>query len=82
MISLNEKQYTELTENLKDTINNPDFKATYQKMHTPWHRRYKKVRPNDICPFCASGKKFKKCKCFKKYNNTPIYSVNYEDNKS
>lgn len=32
-------------------------------MHTPWKRRFDKVRPNDICPFCGSGKKIKKCNC-------------------
>ena len=67
---------------LKEIIDNPEFKATYQKMHTPWHRRYRKIRPNEICPFCNSGKKFKNCDCKKAlgYKNTPIYSVNYENN--
>lgn len=78
MISLNEKQYTELTENFKDTINDPEFQKMYQKMHTPWHRRFRKISPNEVCPFCDSGVKFKKCRCEKSenYHNTPIYSVN------
>lgn len=65
-------------EGLKSITDNPDFKAMYQKMHTPWHRRFRKIGPNEICPFCDSGKKFKKCDCKKSqnYHNTPIYSVN------
>lgn len=26
----------------------------------------KKVNRNEICPYCDSGKKFKKCKCYNK----------------
>lgn len=49
-------------------------------MHTPWKRRYRKISTNEVCPFCDSGKKFKKCNCTKAigYKNTPILTVNYE----
>ena len=56
---------------LKEIIDNPEFKATYQKMHTPWINKYKNIRPNDPCP-CGSGKKFKKC-CMYKLNDMEKY---------
>lgn len=52
---VNEKQY----EALKGITEDPDFQKMWKKMHTPWKRRFDKVRPNDICPFCGSGKKIK-----------------------
>lgn len=80
----------EIKEEIEDTINkmstpngfqelieSEDFQRLYQKMHTPWKRRGEKINRNDICPFCNSGKKFKNCECYEKYNNTPIYTVNY-----
>ena len=62
---------------LKSITDNPDFQRMYAKMHTPWHRRADKVRRNDICPFCDSGKKFKNCECYEKYKHTPRYTINY-----
>lgn len=59
MIMVNEKQY----EALKGITEDPDFQKMWKKMHTPWKRRFDKVRPNDICLFCGSGKKIKKCNC-------------------
>ena len=76
MIMVNEKQY----EALKGITEDPDFQKMWKKMHTPWKRRYRKISPNEVCPFCSSGKKFKKCTCTKAigYKNTPILTVNYE----
>lgn len=62
---------------LQELIESEDFQRLYQKMHTPWKRRAEKISRNDICPFCDSGKKFKKCECYEKYNNTPLYTINY-----
>lgn len=62
---------------LKSITDNPDFQKMYAKMHTPWHRRGPKIGRNEICPFCDSGKKFKKCGCYEKYKNTPQYTINY-----
>lgn len=69
-----------MDKDLNDIIKTKEFKDMYQKMHTPWKRRYRKISPNEVCPFCDSGKKFKKCTCTKAigYKNTPILTVNYE----
>ena len=63
-------------ETLKSFTKDPEFQHMWAKMHTPWKRRYRKIRPNEICPFCNSGLKFKKCKCFESYANTPVYTIN------
>lgn len=65
-------------DDLKAVMDSPEFQRMYAKMHTPWHRRSKKLNRNSICPFCNSGKKFKNCECYEKYKNTPIYTINYE----
>lgn len=62
---------------LKSLIESEEFQKMYAKMHTPWKRRYDKIRRNEICPFCDSGKKFKNCECYEKYKSTPIYTINY-----
>ena len=49
-----------------------------RKAHTPWRRATIKVGRNDICPFCNSGKKFKKCDCYNKYRSLPKYTINYD----
>ena len=63
--------------NFDELVNSPEFQRMYQKMHTPWKRRANKVGRNDICPFCNSGKKFKNCECYEKYNSAALYTVNY-----
>lgn len=35
----------------------------------PLVRQYTKLRRNIVCPFCSSGKKFKKCECYERYLN-------------
>ena len=50
-----------------------DWAEMYQKMHTPFKREYRKVRRNEICPFCDSGLKFKHCECFQKYGEQLSY---------
>lgn len=55
-----------------------EFERIYRKMHTPWHRRYRKISRNEVCPFCDSGKKFKNCECYEQYINTPIYTINHD----
>lgn len=62
---------------LQGIMENQDFQKMYAKMHTPWHRRGPKIGRNETCPFCDSGKKFKKCGCYEKYKNTPQYTINY-----
>lgn len=53
-------------EGFKGILENEDFGRMWMKMHTPWVRRNKKVYRNDICPYCDSGLKYKKCECYKK----------------
>lgn len=67
-------------EGFEEFFNSPEFQKMYAKMHTPWRRRYEKIGRNDVCPFCNSGKKFKNCECYEKYNNTPKYTINYGKN--
>ena len=64
---LSEEQLSQISE---ETIHN------YLKMHTPWRRRNKKVYRNDICPYCNSGLKFKKCECYEKEKSVPKYTIN------
>ena len=49
---------------IKEAFNDKDFRDMWFKMHTPIVRRFRKVRRNEICPFCESGKKYKKCECY------------------
>jgi len=63
---------------MKDELNYEDFIRIYKKMHTPWKRRYSKINRNDVCPFCNSGLKFKKCECYEKFKITPLYTINYD----
>ena len=50
-----------------------EWQEMYTKMHTPFKREYHKVGRNEICPYCDSGLKFKKCECYKTYGE----QVNY-----
>ena len=43
---------------------NEEFAKTFMRLHTPLKATILPGR-NDICPFCNSGKKFKKCECYK-----------------
>lgn len=44
---------------------NEDLQKMWYKLHTPLVKNSRKVGRNEICPFCNSGKKFKKCECYK-----------------
>ena len=50
-----------------------EWKEMYTKMHTPFKREYRKVGRNEICPYCDSGLKFKKCECYKTYGEQVSY---------
>lgn len=50
-----------------------EWQEMYIKMHTPFKREYRKVRRNEICPFCDSGLKFKHCECSQKYGEQVSY---------
>lgn len=50
-----------------------EWQEMYTKMHTPFKREYRKVGRNEICPFCDSGLKFKKCECYKTYGEQVSY---------
>lgn len=62
----------ELIEQYQDMLSNEDFQRVFMKLHTPL-QAIDKVNRNDICPFCDSGKKFKKCDC---YNTRKVYYWN------
>lgn len=47
-----------------ELMSDEDFQRNFMKLHTPLTAS-NKIGRNDICPFCNSGKKFKKCECFK-----------------
>lgn len=70
---LNQKQINEL-------FSNKEFAEMWLKMHTPYLREVPKVRRNEICPFCNSGKKFKHCKCYKDFGQA-TYTNKYKLNE-
>lgn len=63
------KDENELVQKAK---NDQDFARVFMKLHTPLRVTELPSR-NDICPFCDSRKKFKKCECYnthvKEYRN-------------
>lgn len=58
-----EKEYMTKNE-IKKAFQDADFKKMWMQMHTPWLRKNKKVRRNEVCPFCNSGLKYKQCECY------------------
>ena len=80
---MQEKEFDEIKNNeinkedTENILNSEEFVRMYAKMHTPWKRRVDKPNRNDICPFCDSGLKFKNCECYEKFNNVPLYTINY-----
>ena len=63
---VNERPITSKVEAMKELLENEDIKRMWAKMHTPWVRTRPKVRRNEICPYCGSGKKYKHCECYKR----------------
>lgn len=61
----------EANERLQQQIR--EWQEMYVKMHTPFKREYRKVRRNEICPFCDSGLKFKHCECSQTYGEQVSY---------
>ena len=61
-----------------EDIDFEELNKIYARMHTPWKRRVDKISRNDICPFCNSGKKFKKCECYTSFKETTLYTINYD----
>lgn len=55
---------SELKSNIKQAFQDRDFQEMWMKMHTPWVRKHKNIRRNEICPFCNSGLKYKQCECY------------------
>lgn len=55
-----EKQREKYNKMLQDE----EFARVFMKLHTPLNATKLPGR-NDICPYCNSGKKFKKCECYK-----------------
>lgn len=57
---------------------NEEFRNMWIKMHTPWKSKIRtgthghKTGRNEICPYCTSGKKFKKCECYERYKADPF----------
>jgi uncharacterized protein YecA (UPF0149 family) len=57
-------QSSNLDDKFLELMSDEDFQRNFLKLHTPLNATIK-VNRNDICPFCNSGKKFKKCECYK-----------------
>jgi len=51
-------------EKYNEMLHNEEFARVFMKLHTPLNASKLPGR-NDICPYCDSGKKFKKCECYK-----------------
>lgn len=60
---------------MQEMFQNEEFRNMRIKMHTPWKSKIRtghKTGRNEICPYCTSGKKFKKCECYEKYKTDPF----------
>ena len=54
-----------------------DFKRMWIKTHTPIIKRLDPPGRNEICPYCNSGLKFKKCECYQQYGEA-VYEYDYK----
>lgn len=64
------------TEDSKELgITQEEFMEMWAKMHSPIVCEKRMPKRNEICPFCNSGKKFKNCECFSKYENVYKYDL-------
>lgn len=63
---------------MQEMFQNEEFRNMWIKMHTPWKSKIRtgthghKTGRNEICPYCTSGKKFKKCECYERYKTDPF----------
>lgn len=57
-------QSHDMDDKFLELMSDEDFQRNFMKLHTPLTTS-NRIGRNDICPFCNSGKKFKKCECFK-----------------
>ena len=53
-------QSHDMDDKFLELMSDEDFQRNFMKLHTPLTAS-NKIGRNDICPFCNSGKKFKKC---------------------
>lgn len=51
-------------DSIREMMSNKDFQKMFMRLHTPLTATKLPGR-NDVCPYCNSGKKFKKCECYK-----------------
>ncbi len=58
------KEETDKMNTFKEMMSNAEFQKMFMRLHTPLNATKLPGR-NDICPYCDSGKKFKKCDCYK-----------------
>ena len=56
-------------------ITQEEFMEMWAKMHSPIVCEKRMPKRNEICPFCNSGKKFKNCECYTKYENVYKYDL-------
>ena len=56
-------------------ITQEEFMEMWAKMHSPIVCKKRMPKRNEICPFCNSGKKFKNCECYTKYENVYEYDL-------
>lgn len=56
-------------------ITQEEFMEMWAKMHSPIVCEKRMPKRNEICPFCNSGKKFKNCECYTKYENIYKYDL-------
>ena len=71
---------SEQEEQIKEISSNSEFKKAWSRLHTPWIRE-PKVGRNEICPFCNSGKKFKKCCIGMNVIHDKLSALNLFENK-
>lgn len=79
-MEIEDKKAPEDTKELmQEMFQNEEFRNMWIKMHTPW-RAKPAVGRNEICPFCASGKKFKNCSCYEKYKDDKYVTIDGKSN--
>lgn len=72
---IDDKKENNGAEFMQEMFQNEEFRNMWVKMHTPWKSKIKtghKTGRNEICPYCTSGKKFKKCECYERYKADPF----------